>query len=423
MLAGRRAVLLGCGAGTAVMIAVLVVVVRFVGPSVRPEANSNNELRKLLALPYVAFSQTKATDRKSGVVLHIEGESWPGLNLYCSMTSPAAYLMDMTGNVVHAWNGTDEDFNLWEHGLLAKGGGLVVIDKFQRLMRLDADSRVEWEIDGRFHHDVSEKEDGGLVAIEQEQAYHRGFNAMFDAIVEISPTGDRRAVWKTREHLDEMLQTFDNRSFFDTVAYRENALEWARPLYRRLKWLMLGQEPATFDYFHVNTVNVLPENALGARDERFEAGNLLVCFRNVNQIAILDRESKDFVWIYGEGVLEWPHHPTMLEDGNILVFDNGVKRQYSRVVEINPEEEKIVWEYASKPRESFYSFQKGSAQRLPNGNTLICEGDRGRAFEIDREGQVVWEWRNPRMKDGYRETVYRMIRIRTDEAASVLYGR
>jgi hypothetical protein len=109
--------------------------------------------------------------------------------------------------------------------------------------------------------------------------------------------------------------------------------------------------------------------------------------------------------------MEWPHLPTMLANGNILVFDNGSQRRYSRVIELNPRTLSIEWDYMSDPREDFYSYTRGSAQRLPNGNTLICESGRGKAFEITEDGQMVWEWLNPEIHDGRRAQVYRMMRL------------
>jgi hypothetical protein len=37
----------------------------------------------------------------------------------------------------------------------------------------------------------------------------------------------------------------------------------------------------------------------------------------------------------------------------------------------------------------------GSAQRLPNGNTLITESAFGRVFEVTKEGEIVWDYVNP----------------------------
>ena len=167
---------------------------------------------------------------------------------------------------------------------------------------------------------------------------------------------------------------------------------------------------AAFDYLHPNTVTFLPRTPLGDIDERFRAGNLLVCFRNVNLVAILDQDHLRVVWSW-QGRLERPHHPPMLENGHILIFDNGVVRGYSSVVELDPLRGEVVWEYQGDPPESFYSKTKGSAQRLPNGNTLICEGAPGRVFEVTRDGEVVWEWLNPLVRDDHRGSVYRMSRI------------
>ena len=101
----------------------------------------------------------------------------------------------------------------------------------------------------------------------------------------------------------------------------------------------------------------------------------------------------------------------MLENGNILIFDNGVVRRSSRVIEIEAPGGRIVWEYEADPPASFYTSQRGSAQRLPNGNTLICDGNGGRAFEVDYGGETVWEWFNPDVERGRREQVYRITRL------------
>jgi outer membrane protein assembly factor BamB len=148
----------------------------------------------------------------------------------------------------------------------------------------------------------------------------------------------------------------------------------------------------------------------------------MLCFRNVNQIAILERETKSILWVWGEGELQWPHHPTMLDDGNILIFDNGVGREYSQVIEVDPPTGRIVWRYVGNPPQAFYSFSKGSAQRLPNGNTLICDSDNGRALEVTAEGETVWEWYNPaETEDGKRIVVYRMTRLSPESVEPLLY--
>ena len=51
-----------------------------------------------------------------------------------------------------------------------------------------------------------------------------------------------------------------------------------------------------------------------------------------------------------------------------------------------------VWSYQSPDATSFHSSFISGAHRLPNGNTLICEGDDGRFFEVTPEGEIVWEY-------------------------------
>ncbi len=103
-----------------------------------------------------------------------------------------------------------------------------------------------------------------------------------------------------------------------------------------------------------------------------------------------------------------------MDTGNVLLFDNGLGRQpaYSRAVEINPLTAEIVWEYRADPPTRFFTASKGSVQRLPNGNTLLAESDRGHAIEVTPEGEVVWEFICPhRAGEGQRAAIVRMKRF------------
>ena len=62
----------------------------------------------------------------------------------------------------------------------------------------------------------------------------------------------------------------------------------------------------------------------------------------------------------------------------------------------------------------FFSPFVGSAQRLSNGNDLICEGADGRIFEIMPNGKIVWEWVNRIMVQGFQgpsSLVYRAHKV------------
>lgn len=105
-------------------------------------------------------------------------------------------------------------------------------------------------------------------------------------------------------------------------------------------------------------------------------------------------------------------------EGNILVFNNGLRRPggaHSTVDEIVPPvdaagvyalkpgtaygPEKAVWTYAAPKRTDFYSTFISGAQRLPNGNTLICSGINGTLFEVTADKEMVWKYVNPSKPD------------------------
>ena len=99
-------------------------------------------------------------------------------------------------------------------------------------------------------------------------------------------------------------------------------------------------------------------------------------------------------------MLAQQHDPSMLDNGNVLIFDNGTHRRdnaftYSRVIEVDPSTNEIVWEYQDRASLNFHSNIISGARRLQNGNTLITEGFFGRMFQVTPEGEVVWEYINP----------------------------
>jgi hypothetical protein len=101
-------------------------------------------------------------------------------------------------------------------------------------------------------------------------------------------------------------------------------------------------------------------------------------------------------------------------EGHLLVFNNGSRRpdgNYSSVDELvlpvdaqgryaykpgtayGPE--KAVWSYTAPKKTDFFAFFISGAQRLPNGNTLVCSGPDGTLFEVTPEKETVWKYVNP----------------------------
>jgi hypothetical protein len=188
------------------------------------------------------------------------------------------------------------------------------------------------------------------------------------------------------------------------------------------------------DWMHINSISTLgPNRWFDQGDERFAPDNIIWDGRQTNIIAIIDKKSGKIVWQIGPDFLASPelrkmrqiigqHHAHMIPkglpgEGNILVFDNGgwagygapnpvsltglhhALRDFSRVLEFNPVTLEIVWRYTpveagfQVPMDGhrLYSGYISSAQRLPNGNTLITEGTDGRLIEVTSEHKIVWE--------------------------------
>ena len=60
----------------------------------------------------------------------------------------------------------------------------------------------------------------------------------------------------------------------------------------------------------------------------------------------------------------------------------------------------IVWMYYSMANQGMFSHLDSGAQRLPNGNTLVCASTEGHVFEITATGEAVWEYVNPVSTEG-----------------------
>ena len=153
----------------------------------------------------------------------------------------------------------------------------------------------------------------------------------------------------------------------------------------------------SFDPLHLNSLDVLTEQT-----SRFipgtKPGNVLLSLRELDMLVVMDLESDTIVWAL-RGSWRKQHDAKMLPNGHILLFDNQgglMKHGQSRVLEIDPNTAGIVWSYDGKEKDPLNSEEnRGGAQRLSNGNTLINESNAGRLLEVTPDGSVVWEYVNP----------------------------
>ena len=126
-------------------------------------------------------------------------------------------------------------------------------------------------------------------------------------------------------------------------------------------------------------------------------GLVLMSLRTTSGVIAVEKATGRIVWHAGPDVVFQQHTPVEMDDGSILVFDNGNLRPgssnpYSRAIQFDPKIMQTTWDYTDPNAPSFFSPFMGSAQRLGNGNTLICESAFGRLFEVTPAGEVVWEY-------------------------------
>ncbi len=393
----------------------------------------------------------------TGVTLYDPARCWNGYTIF-QAKEVGALLIDMNGGEVQLWkelHGMPNRLLPGGHLIGSTGerstafGSQDGID----LVQVDWDGNVVWRFNryeyiedpgeeprwmARQHHDYQrEGNPVGYYAPGLEPQVDRGSTMVLshknvrnpqisdkplldDTILEVDWEGEVVWEWICNEHFEEL-------------GFREDARNL---LFRNPNWLKAGG--GVGDWMHINSLSLLgPNRWFDAGDGRFHPDNLIWCARESNITAIVEKKSGRIVWKLGPYYDETPalrklgwiigqHHAHMIPrglpgEGNILLFDNGgwagygspnpgspmgfrnALRDYSRVLEIDPLTLEIVWQYT--PVEAglafpvdanrFYSPFISSAQRLPNGNTLITEGSGGRLIEVTADHEIVWEYISP----------------------------
>lgn len=250
------------------------------------------------------------------------------------------------------------------------------------------------------HHDLAREAQGALLlAVHADRPYH-GRQVRFDRIVRVHPDQPGRQpelVWDSFEARVQLIQLAGLSVLDEPAADPDQPSGHGR-----------------YDRFHLNSIQVLPPSGRGQRDPRFAPDNLLLCLRNASLLLVIDPSDGRIQWSYGPGELDFPHHPTLLPSGRILVFDNGFHRSWSRLVELDPgapgAQTNVAWDWRAADPPAFHSPTRGAAERLAGGQTLVTDSESGRLFELDPAGRVTWRWLRPLEPDGRRRRIYRATR-------------
>lgn len=418
-------------------------------------------LAALFSLAY-AFPSVYPT----GTTIYQPDKTWNGYTVFGTPNEFGIVLIDMNGNEVRHWPTVTDAFP----ARIFPGGNVMGNDAPRRpflegiaLIQVDWNGNEVWRFDNV--EKVETKEGETVRSARQHHDWQREGNPVgyYTPGMEPMVTGGRTLILSHKdvsvpeisdklladEYIleisweGEVLWEWLASDHFDELGFSEEA---RNVIYRSPNW---NKEREVADWLHINSMTYIgPNHWYDEGDIRFHPDNIIFSSREASIIGIIDREGS-IVWRMGPdyresaalkelGQIIGQHHPHIIPKGlpgagNLLVFDNGgaagfgfanpvapggessIARGSSRVLEINPVTFENIWEYSVSRTESFrfYSSYVSSAQRLPNGNTLVTEGADGRLIELTPEKEIAWEYISPYFDDDppNRHSIYRAYRV------------
>lgn len=386
-------------------------------------------------------------------VYYNDDASFNGYTLFNPEYSTNTYLINNNGTIVHIWQSNyiqGLTVKLLENGDIIRtayqfnpvfmAGGIT-----GRIERFDWNNTLVWEFaysnnQQCLHHDFEMLPNGNILMIAWEyktaaEAIQAGRNPFSlptgklwpDHIIEVEASGSSGGdiVWEW--HIwDHLIQDYDiSKDNYGVVADHPELVD-----------INYGIESGktSADWNHINAI-----------DYHEEFDQILLSAHNQNEIWVIDHSTTTqeaaghtggnsgkggdilYRWgnpavyqagnvddqkLFGQHDAQWID-PNCPGGGHILIFNNGQGRpegHYSSVDEIvspvdsngtyylesgcsyGPEES--FWSYTAENPFDFYSGNLAGAQRLPNGNTLICNGANGIFLEVTNEKKTVWEYMN-----------------------------
>lgn len=405
--------------------------------------NSNKKCVIFIFL-FIGLSLGISQEQTVGLFIN-DSSSYNGYTLFTPKSSKNTYLINNDGLLINKWESDYiptmtvymlENGNLLRSSKItdggAQGGG------FQELLW---NGEVAWEYCNVLqHHDIEPLPNGNVLLILNEtktgeEAIEAGFNPEVVGsklrvlhIIEVENSGlsGSNIVWEWHVW-DHLVQDIDS-----TKANYGNVSEHRELLDANFMY------DGSIDWLHPNSV-----------EYNSELDQILISYRHINEIWIIDHSTTTeeaashaggnsgkggdilFRWgnpaSYKMGTIEdqklfGQHNANWIEpgingEGNIILFNNGLNRpdsSYSSVDEIIPPVDdngfysyepdsafgplNFKWSYILE--DEYFSSKFSSAQRLPNGNTLICSGNHGVFIEITPEYEIVWKYVNPVDDDG-----------------------
>ena len=404
-----------------------------------------------IALLFVLSGKSHA---QSNGVLKKTDQASSGYTLIAPLGSTETRLIDIDGKVVHRWQSDVRPGNsvyLLNDGSLLRTGKVTDNPVFPvgggsggRVQRISWDGKLLWDFqyasDSYFqHHDVEPMPNGNVLLIAWEKktvseavaagrdpnligSDRRGGGERMlwpETIVEIKPTGsnDGEVVWKW-SLWDHLVQDFDaSKANYGSPDKHPELVDLNFTRNSNPDWIhmnsvsynaALDQIILSARWFNevwiIDHSTTTAEAASHAGGKYGKGGDLLYRWGNpYAHFAGFPEEQR----LFAQHDAHWI--PNGLPGaGNLMVFNNGDRqlRPVSTVDEWKPPAGSdgsydlssgrfgptdFTWSYQGE----FHSDRISGAQRMPNGNTLICSGGDGHVLEVTKDKKVVWEYRLP----------------------------
>lgn len=261
------------------------------------------------------------------------------------------------------------------HGvkMLPDGSVIFAFDGGATLQRFDACGKRLWSTPGHYHHAVETNPDGSAV-----------WTFLNDdlALIDLASGEQQRRIT-----VDQIMSANPGLGVLDLRLKRADNIN-INSRNDGGRWLD--------DPWHFNDIDPLPAG-LADRFPQFAAGDLLISSRSLNLVFVLDPESLAIKW-WRIGAARRQHDPDWERDGTISILSNRMGQDTSEIVVIDPRTNDRRVRLDGRNM-NFYTRIRGKHQTLPDGTMLIASSQQGRAFEIDRDGQMVLELINIRPGD------------------------
>jgi len=394
------------------------------------------------------FSIEKINDRPKTNQFLNNDEPYEGYTLFAPEWFTYTYLINNDGVIIHTWKSIYTNClgtYLLENGNLVRTS-LVTISSFitggyqGRVEILDLNGTNIWTFEYSTeeycsHHDIEVLPNGNILIIAWEKISELDFivegknpelisgNEIWsDYIIEVEPTGqyEGNIVWEWHAW-DHLIQDYDmSKNNYGIVAnhpelidinFGSSLSDWihTNSIDYNIEYDQILLSAHNFDEVWVIDHSTTTEEARGhTGGNSGKGGDLLYRWGNPRAYDNGNFENQVF---FGQHDAQWIE-PGCPGEGNILVFNNGLGRpgRHSSVDEFRPpvsvsgeyeyvqnsayEPKQLDWRYTAEIPSTFYSGRLSGAQRLPNGNTLICIGQSGIFLEVTYEKVTVWEYEN-----------------------------